>query len=103
MRIFLRSVFIAVLLLIASALVLGQSTPAPDTAPATPAQGTKAPIIQKIPRPNMADESALQQSTFRPAVSDAMPRRFILLIHRPHLPTTEHNVLPHRYHISIYN
>ncbi|SRR5260370_892698 len=97
MRIFLRSVFIAVLLLVASALVLGQSTPAPDTAPATPAQGTKAPSIQKIPRPNMADESALQQSTFSPAVADAMLRRLIQGMQGHNLPQTQSMFLESRF------
>src|SRR5260370_21983825 len=89
MRIFLWSVFIAVLLLVAATLFLGQSTPAPDTAPATPAQGTKAPSIQKIPRPNMADESALQQSTFSPAAADAMLRPLIQGMQGHNLPPTQ--------------
>src|SRR5260370_13833018 len=99
MRIFLRSVFIAVLLLVASALVLGQSTPAPDTAPATPAQGTKAPSIQKIPRPNMADESALQHSTFSPAVAHCMLRRLIPGIRGAKLPPHDSQVLYAGFHV----
>src|SRR5260370_35509043 len=103
MRIFRRSESIAGLLLVAANLVLGQSRPAPDTAPATPAQGTKAPSIQKIPRPNMADESALQQSTFSPAVSDAMLRRLIQGMQGHTLPQTQSMVLGARFDSPFEN
>jgi hypothetical protein len=99
MRIFLRSVFIAVLLLVASALALGQSTPAPapDTAPAAPPQGSKAPGIQKIQHPNMADESALQQTTFSQAVADTMLRRLIQGMQGHNLPQTQSMFLESRF------
>src|SRR5260370_13492302 len=97
MRIFRRSESIAGLLVVAATLVLGQSTQPPDTASATPAQGTKAPSIQKIPRPNMADESALQQSTFSPAGADAMLRRVIQGMQGHNLPQTQSMFLESRF------
>ncbi len=64
-----------ILLPASSALVFAQSSSAP--AAAAP-QDAKTPAKQdspKIPRPNMADESALQQTAFSQAVADALLRR----------------------------
>jgi len=66
-----------ILLLASSALVFAQSSSAPEAAAAAP-QDAKTPAKQdspKIPRPNMADESALQQTAFSQAVADALLRR----------------------------
>jgi hypothetical protein len=52
-----------------SSLMLAQDNPAPP-----PSQQAK-PETPKIPRPDMADESALQQTTFSRAVADALLRR----------------------------
>jgi hypothetical protein len=59
----------ASILLLAASLALAQ-----DNSAAPPSQQAK-PETPKIPRPDMADESALQQTTFNRAVADALLRR----------------------------
>jgi hypothetical protein len=60
---------LACILLIAAVLSFAQDNSAP-----APAQQAK-PETPKIPRPDVADESALQQTTFSRAVADAFLRR----------------------------
>src|SRR5215471_20395587 len=60
---------LACILLIAGVLGFAQ-----DNSAAPPPQQAK-PETPKIPRPNVADESALQQTTFSHAVADALLRR----------------------------
>lgn len=57
-----------ILLLAGSSPVLGQDSPAPQQA---------KPEAPKPPRPNVADDSALQQTTFNQAVADALMRRLV--------------------------
>jgi hypothetical protein len=91
----LRWMFVTVLLCASALLLVAQSTPAPDAAApapqdaAQPAKTPEAPANKKIPRPNMADESALQQTAFSQAVADALLRRLAQGMQGHNLPQTE--------------
>lgn len=62
----------AACMLLIAVCVSAQNPPAPDTRDAQPQPQTTEP---RIPRPNMSDQSALQQTAFSDAVADALLRR----------------------------
>src|SRR5260370_25395279 len=66
-----------ILLLAGSALAFAQSSSAPEAAAAAPqdAKTPAQPDSPRIPRHNMADETALQQQDFRHAGCDPILRR----------------------------
>src|SRR5260370_31810998 len=80
-----------ILLLAGSALAFAQSSSAPEAAAAAPqdAKTPAKPDSPRIPRPNMADESALQQTAFSQAVADALLPRLAQGMQRHSLSQTQ--------------
>ncbi|HZR29639.1 MAG TPA: hypothetical protein VFA71_12750 [Terriglobales bacterium] len=90
--------WLACIFLLAGSALVAQSTPAPDAAAPAPqdAKPAEKPGTPKIPRPNMGDESALQQPTFSQAVADALLRRLVHGMQGHNLPQTKSMFLAER-------